>query len=106
MSHLIDFDALSWDEPVKGVRSKTIVKGNQQLRLVEFSFGFVESDWCIMGHAGNVLEGEFTIDYSGTLERYQAGDIFFIPKGENDKHKAILGEGEKVLLLLFEMLDA
>ena len=105
MSHLVDFDAIPWNEPAKGVRSKAIVKGNQQLRLVEFSYGFVEPDWCLNGHAGYVIDGEFTNDYAGTLERYKTGDIIFIPKGENDKHKAILGEGEKVLLLLFEVLD-
>ena len=44
MSHLIDFDVIPWNEPTKGVRSKAIVKGNQQLRLVEFSYGFVEPD--------------------------------------------------------------
>ena len=106
MSHLIDFEALLWNEPAKGIRFKAIIKGNQQLRLVEFSYGFVEPDWCLKGHTVYVLEGEFTNDYSGTLERYKAGDVIFIPKGERDKHKAILVEGEKVLLLLFEVLDA
>ena len=106
MSHLIDFDALPWNEPACGVRFKSMVNGNQQVRLVEFSYGFVEPDWCLKGHAGYVLHGEFANDYAGTIERYKAGDIIFIPKGEKDKHKAILGEGETVTLLLFEILDA
>jgi len=106
MSHLIDFDAIPWNEPATGVRLKVVVKGSQQIRLVEFSYGFVETDWCMKGHVGYVLAGEFANDYSGTMERYKAGDVIFIPKGENDKHKAILNEGEMVLLLLFEVLDA
>lgn len=106
MRHLIDFNAIPWNEPAKGLRSKAIIKDNQQIRLVEFSYGFVEPDWCLKGHAGYVLDGEFATNYSGTLERYKAGDVIFIPKGDNDKHKAILNEGEKVTLLLFETLDA
>ncbi len=104
MSHLVDFDAIPWNEPAKGVRTKAMIRDNQQIRLVEFSYGFVEPDWCLKGHAGYVLDGEFANDYSGKIERYQAGDVIFIPKGENDKHKAILGKGEKVTLLLFEVL--
>lgn len=106
MSHLIDFDAIPWNEPAKGVRTKAMIKDNQQIRLVEFSYGFVELDWCLNGHAGYVFDGEFAIDYSGAIERYKAGDVILIPKGENDKHKAILCDGEKVTLLLFEILDA
>ena len=105
MSHLIDFDALPWNEPANGVRFKSKVNGNQQVRLVEFSYGFVEPDWCLKGHAGYVINGEFANNFSGTIERYKAGDVIFIPKGEKDKHKAILGKGEKVTLLLFELLN-
>lgn len=104
MSHLIDFDSLPWIEPANGVRFKSMVNGNQQVRLTEFSYGLVESDWCIKGHIGYVINGEFAIDYSGTIERYKAGDTIFIPKGEKDKHKAILEKGEKVTLLLFELI--
>lgn len=95
---------MPWNEPAKGVRFKAMVSGSRQVRLVEFSDGFVEPDWCAKGHAGYVLDGEFSIDYSGTVERYKAGDVIFIPEGDKDKHKAILGKGEKVLLLLFEIL--
>ena len=105
MSHLVDFEGMPWMEPGKHVRSKTIIRGNQQIRLVEFTHGFVETDWCLKGHATYVLEGEFASDYSGSIERYKAGDVIFVPKGEKDKHKAIIEEGKRVLLLLFEILD-
>ena len=105
MNYLVEFDKLTWSEPATGVRTKTFVSGNQQIRLVEFSEGFIEPDWCRKGHAGYVLSGNFSNDYSGVLERYNKGDIFFIPKGERSKHKAILGKGEKVTLLLFEIID-
>ena len=105
MNHLIEFDKMQWEESTKGLRIKTFTNSNQQVKLVEFSEGFIEPDWCMKGHAGYVLDGTFAIDYNGKLEQYKKGDVIFIPSGENDKHKAILGKGEKVLLLLFEVIE-
>ncbi|MCL2773539.1 MAG: methyltransferase domain-containing protein [Oscillospiraceae bacterium] len=104
-SYLVDFDNMDWSEPATGLKFKAFANGSQQIRLVEFSEGFVESDWCKKGHAGYVLDGEFANDYNGVLERYKKGDVIFIPKGEQSKHKAILGKGEKVTLLLFEIIE-
>jgi len=104
-SHKIIFDNMDWTNSGTGVRYKAYVHGSQRLRLVEFSEGFVEPDWCTHGHAGIVLNGSFTTDFNGTLERHSKGDIIFIPNGETDKHKAILDKGEKVTLLLFELLE-
>ena len=106
MNYLIEFDKIEWTEPAHGVRFKSFISGNQQIRLLEFSEGFIEPDWCKKkGHAGYVLDGEFSSDYSGQLERYKKGDVIFIPKGEQAKHKAVLGKGEKVTLLLFEIIE-
>ena len=105
MSHLIPFNTLPWTEPGFGVRFKAYEHGGQRVRLVEFSHGFAEPDWCRKGHVGYVLDGTFANDYSGTLERYRKGDVIFIPQGEADRHKAVLGPGETVTLLLFEMVE-
>ena len=104
-NHKIIFDAIEWTNPGVGVRYKAFTQGNQHLRLVEFSEGFVEPDWCVHGHAGIVLEGSFVLDFDGSVERYGKGDVIFIPSGEKDKHKAVLGKGEKVTLLLFEIFE-
>jgi len=103
--HLVDFEKIEWVNGGAGVRYKAFIKGIQQLRLVEFSEGFTEIDWCLKGHAGYVLDGEFTIDFNGKRERFKKGDIVFIPKGATNRHKAILGKSEKVTLLLFEILE-
>jgi len=103
--HQVIFDALDWTHAGVGVRYKSVVHNRQRLRLVEFSEGFVEKEWCLHGHAGIVLDGSFALDFNTSVERYNKGDIIFIPSGESDKHKAILGKGEKVTLLLFELLD-
>jgi quercetin dioxygenase-like cupin family protein len=104
MNHLVEFDKLNWISPAKGVRYKSFVSGNERLRLAGFSEGFVEPDWCPAGHAGYVLEGAFSIDFGGKTERFEKGDALFIPRGESDKHKVIMNKGERVLLLLFEVL--
>ena len=104
MDHKIDFDAIAWQSPAPGFRYKAFVHGSQRIRLVEFSEGLVEPDWCYKGHAGYVLEGELTTDFDGHIERHKAGDVIFIPAGEDDRHKAFMGKGGRALLLLFEMI--
>lgn len=103
-NHLLNFERMPWTEAGKGVRYKAYKYENQQVRLVEFSEGFIEEDWCTHGHVAYVLDGSFATDYSGVLEYYKSGDIVYIPQGETDKHKAVLGKGERVLLLLFEII--
>ena len=103
--HKIIFDSIDWVAAGVGARYKAFVNGKQRVRLAEFSEGFVEADWCQNGHVCHVLSGSFSVDYNGTLERYTKGDVVFMARGEKDKHKAVLGAGEKVTLLLFELLD-
>ena len=102
--HLIDFKNLLWVEAGSGVRYKIFNSGTQQIRLVEFSEGFIEEDWCFKDHAGHVLEGTCTINFNGSVELFEVGNTFFISKGVEDKHKLIVNKGEKVLLMLFEVI--
>ena len=62
--HLFDFEEMEWTNGSVGMRYKKFIGGNQQLRLVEFSEGFIEPDWCLKGHAGIVLDGEFALDFA------------------------------------------
>jgi quercetin dioxygenase-like cupin family protein len=100
--HRIPFDGMDWTQDGTGVRSKVFQHGSQRIRLVEFSESFIEPGWCVKGHAFYVLDGSFSIDFAGNVERYNAGDISFIPAGEADKHRAVLGKDERVLLLMYE----
>ncbi|HWI55111.1 MAG TPA: hypothetical protein VNT57_05435 [Desulfobacteria bacterium] len=101
---LVDFENKQWESPGNGVRFKSFLKGNQRLRLVEFSEGFEEKDWCTRGHAGYVLEGSCTIDFKGRLKSFGTGDVLFIPEGQEYGHKVLINKGEKVLFLLFEIV--
>lgn len=101
-AYLINFESLSWESPAPGIRYKAHFQNNRKIRLVEFSEDLDEKDWCTKGHVGYVLEGRFSTDFSGNLVEFKAGDGIFIPPGEDNKHKAKVGKGEKVLLLLVE----
>jgi len=101
-NYLIDFKNIDWDNPALGVRYKSYIKGNQRIRLVEFSADFVEEDWCTKGHRGYVIQGSISIDFDGATIKFEAGDGLFITEGEGNKHKAKVAKGEKVLIILFE----
>ena len=101
---LIDFESIDWQAPSQDMKFKSFVRDNQRIRLVEFHEGFEEEDWCTNGHAGYVIDGNFSIDFNGNIERFKSGDTFFIPEGQESKHKAILSQEERVLLLLFEII--
>jgi quercetin dioxygenase-like cupin family protein len=100
--YLIDFESMDWESPAPGVRYKAYIRGDHKVRLVEFSEGFREENWCTKGHIGYVLEGRFSIDFNGKEIPFKAGDGIFIPEGEESKHKAKSIKGEKALLILFE----
>jgi quercetin dioxygenase-like cupin family protein len=99
-SYRIDLEAVPWNTPAPGVRSKVYKQGRRQLRLVEFSKEFVEPDWCTKGHIGCVLEGELEINFSGEFITFKAGDGVFIPAGEKGKHKARAITDTATLLLV------
>lgn len=103
MDVLVRFDDLPWESPSPGVRFKAFVHGSQRLRLLEFSEGFEEQDWCTKGHALHVLAGSFTLRMRDREVRMKAGDVGFLAAG-GDAHKAVLGPDERVRLLLFEVL--
>ena len=102
MDALIEFEKLDWENKGVGLRTKEIVQNNQKIRLVEFSEGFVEKEWCNSGHIGYVLKGSMRINFNGKMITYNEGDGLMIREGEEQKHKVIVGSGDQVLLFLVE----
>ena len=100
--YLIPFTKLPWESPAAGLRQKTAPCGGHRLRLVEFTDLFQESDWCRKLHIGYVLEGELILDFDGRMERFHPGDGFFLPGGEDHRHKAIVPSGGRALVLLVD----
>ncbi len=85
--YIILFDALPWETPAPGVRTKSFDQGEKKLRLVEFTQEFTEQEWCTKAHIGLVLEGEMEVNFNGVIRRYKAGDGLLIPKGEQHRHR-------------------
>jgi hypothetical protein len=94
----VNFNLLKWESPCKGLKYKKYFYKNKQVRLVEYTKEFVELDYCMKGHIGYVLEGKLEIDFNGKVIPYKAGDVIFIPSGEDNKHKAII-KSDKVKVI-------
>ena len=101
-NYLINFHALNWKQPAKGARYKEYCEGSQKIRLVEFTDELIEKDWCTKGHVGYVLDGKMSVDFNGRILNFKKGDGIIISEGDDNKHKAIIPKGEKVLLIMFE----
>lgn len=82
----IDFASIPWEIPAEGVRFKAYKQNGKQVRLVEFTDEFVETDWCKKGHIVYILEGQLEVNFNGTVVVFNAGDGLFIPAGEKNKH--------------------
>ncbi len=96
----VDFSSMKWEIPAAAVKFKAYEQDAKKLRLVEFSKGFIEPDWCRKGHIGYILEGQMKIDFSGKVVVFSTGDGVFIPAGEKHKHKAtVLTDVVKVILV-------
>jgi hypothetical protein len=100
--YLLNFKNIDWDIKNDGLREKIIIRGEKRMRLAEFSPEFNEADWCCKGHFGYLIEGSMKIDFDGKVIEYAAGDGFYIPGGEFSRHRAIVDEGNKALLLMIE----
>ncbi len=86
--YAVRFNTMPWESPLPGMRSKVFREQTKQLRLVEFSKGFVEPGWCEKGHLGFVISGELEIDFSGKVEHFPEGSALVIPAGKSHAHKA------------------
>lgn len=72
------------------------------MRLVEFTDQFMETDWCLRGHFGYVLEGRLFVHFEKEILEFKEGDGMHIPAGFPHKHKAMVRKGERAKLILFE----
>lgn len=97
---VIEFAAMPWESPARGVRVKQVIRGIQRIRLVEFSEDFTEADWCTKGHIGFVIDGDLEVDFDGRVVELTSGDGLFIPPGDSSKHKARVPHGKATLFVV------
>jgi quercetin dioxygenase-like cupin family protein len=81
----VEFDSMSWETPMEGLRFKATRQNGRQLRLVEYTKD-MEPHWCEKGHIGYLLAGRFEIKFEGETAVYNPGDGIFIPSGPEHKH--------------------
>jgi quercetin dioxygenase-like cupin family protein len=103
--HRILFDEIEWQSPQPGARFKVYRDRARQVRLLELTPEFVETEWCKKEHAGFVVEGELEIDFSGHVVHFPQGSALLIPSGATHAHKA-RAVTSKALLFLVEEVDA
>jgi len=70
-----------WSKPGAEGRVKIFYSNSKRLRLLELPAGFDEENFCLVGHQGYVLSGNFTIIMDGDEYKCQPGDFFSIPDG-------------------------
>jgi hypothetical protein len=83
-AHRILFDQIEWQTSQPGARFKLFRDESRQVRLLELSPEFIESQWCEKGHVGLVVAGELDINFCGHIVRFPQGSALSIPAGETD----------------------
>jgi ethanolamine utilization protein EutQ (cupin superfamily) len=96
----VEFDPIPWEEPLAGMRCKTLRQADRQLRLVEYTPA-MQPHWCERGHIGYVLAGEFEIRFERKTEIFRAGDGVFIPAGPDHRHMGV-ALSERVRIIFVE----
>ena len=96
----VDFNALEWQSPMPKARFKAFESQGRRLRMVEFSKGFTEPDWCMSGH-GSGRQGlpfvlELKLDGSG-YERDGKCEGSFLECSINRSHQ-VKGHCERLLI--------
>lgn len=101
----VPFAELPWETLAPGARAKTHLLGPRKLRLVEFSAGFSEVDWCTREHLGLVLEGTLRVEFqqpAGTVAVFETGEGIAIPENTPHRHAGTVAREETIRLFLVE----
>ena len=98
-AQLIHFARLTWKHIANGAREKRIESPTFIFRLVEFSPGFIEHEWCQKAHFGYVISGKFAITFRDETVQYQQGDGICINAGRESEHKAVVTEVVQLFLV-------
>lgn len=83
----IDFESLSWEPVMDGVRQKVITHSGKKVWLVEYSKA-MPPHWCTKGHYSYILKGRFEIEFAERTDIFEEGVGVFIPDGEELRHRA------------------
>jgi hypothetical protein len=71
----------TWSKPGAEGRVKLFSSNGKRIRLLELPPGFEEVNWCLKGHQGYVLKGNFTILFDDQSFDCRPNMAFSIPDG-------------------------
>ncbi|WP_269584439.1 cupin domain-containing protein [Roseibium sp. Sym1] len=71
----------TWSKPGADGRVKLFKSNGKRIRLLELPPGFEEENWCLAGHQGYVLKGNFTIIFDDQSFECRPDMAFSIPDG-------------------------
>jgi mannose-6-phosphate isomerase-like protein (cupin superfamily) len=103
----IDFPAQSWEawhKPGADGQVKIAYVGDRRLRLLELPAGFNEENWCLRGHVGYVLQGEFTVHFRDRSVPCRPGMGFVIP--DDEEHRSQGSQGEPTVVFVVDEVPA
>lgn len=94
----------SWTKPGANGRVKIFHSNGKRLRLLELPPGFDEEHWCLVGHQGYVLEGNFTIVFDDQAIECRPGAAFSIPHGVRHRSRGS-AEGRTLVFVVDEQAE-
>ena len=94
----------SWAKPGANGRVKIFHSNGKRMRLLELPPGFDEEHWCLVGHQGYVLEGNFTIIFDDQSIDCRPGAAFSIPDGVRHRSRGS-AEGRTLVFVVDEQVE-
>lgn len=89
----------TWNKPGAVGRVKMTHVRGQRLRLLELPAGFAEEEWCLRGHTGYVVQGEFVVRFDDHEVPCGPGMAFTIPDGVRHRSRGMREQATVVFVV-------
>jgi hypothetical protein len=81
-------------------RARTRQIGDVQLRLVDYSAGYVAEHWCPKGHIVFVVAGDITIEHQdGRKYALTVGTSYHVADDDGAPHRALSKDGATIFIV-------
>ena len=98
IDHKVDFSALAWEVPMKGVRSKAVKHGGKKLRLVEYTPA-METHWCEKGHILLCLEGRLETELADGRKFVLTPGVSYQVADHAEPHRSSTAIGARLFIV-------
>ncbi|WP_349360646.1 hypothetical protein [Stappia sp.] len=101
---LQDVEWTTWSKPGAEGRVKIFKSNGKRIRLLELPPGFEEENWCLAGHQGYVLKGNFTIIFDDQTFDCHPNMAFSIPDGVRHRSRGSM-DSETLVFVVDDVID-